>query len=295
MTSSPDSVSGQAFRDCAARNSIGAIGRTPIASTRNGVRKHSHSQLLIALRLHDLGIVIRECCGVTNSSRKHGWAALTADTMPETDLAWAILRQIAIHLCRLANGYGRFRSLASLRAPWLTNSEIEQILDDVSAQDGQGRFLIPIPSADAVGCALGLTIAVRDRLKLRTIGALGDDPKKRKMRAKQRRRKRQAERRLAAGATPRQFSTERLRPWIASGVSRATWYRRKRELEQLQLNAPPPCAQPYQEPEQSARQRARVAGRARGAEAALAETVSWMILKSYPVRNSLNDLAGAIQ
>jgi hypothetical protein len=82
-------------------------------------------------------------------------------------------------------------------------------------------------NADALANELNLDDKTRTRLKIRTIDAV--DFKKQK-RTRRRRLKRKIACRVArarTGATPHSVSNEARQPWIAEGINRATWYRRR--------------------------------------------------------------------
>lgn len=93
-------------------------------------------------------------------------------------------------------------------------------------------------SGDAIADIFRVTLAQRDRLKLSTFGAVDIRKVERQAKAKDRKRvtdrdKVQAKRLDAKPSTkPRtvyeQTSAETLKPWIAEGISRRTWYRRRK-------------------------------------------------------------------
>jgi hypothetical protein len=87
--------------------------------------------------------------------------------------------------------------------------------------------------ARGLGEKLGITTDDVHRLGLTAIAAGGETDEQ----FKERRRKRDAElkrqRREAAGATAQSNSTERQKPWLAAGVSRATYYRHQTNTKSL--------------------------------------------------------------
>ena len=98
-------------------------------------------------------------------------------------------------------------------------------------------FAFPAPArADPLAVRLRLRDQERLALGLRTIGACDADRTERARRAKERKRLRERERsaakRRAAGAVPRgrwlAGSLARTQPWLGEGVSKETWYRRRR-------------------------------------------------------------------
>jgi hypothetical protein len=113
-------------------------------------------------------------------------------------------------------------------APWMRASEILI----VEAEAGKRRRMM---KADGVAGLLHVTMAERDRLGLKTIGAcdLSHEDRIKLVRERKRERDREAkrERRRLEGRKDRKSyegqSLSHARPWEADGVSRRTWYRRR--------------------------------------------------------------------
>lgn len=102
----------------------------------------------------------------------------------------------------------------------LDHDEQEQIITDAATKRRFWR-------ADAIASLLDVTKHERDVLGLRTIGAIDCDKRQRTIARKQRDRDRKRAAR-AASAKPRSLSLEKAAPWAVAGISRATWYRRKK-------------------------------------------------------------------
>jgi hypothetical protein len=113
-------------------------------------------------------------------------------------------------------------------APWAREADIEVI----AAHRARRKRMI---GADAVAKLLFVTFAERTELGLRTIGACdvaaGD---RRELAVEQKRardRARQEQKRRSGGRVPRASyeaaSLTRLKPWLAEGISRRTWERRR--------------------------------------------------------------------
>jgi hypothetical protein len=106
-------------------------------------------------------------------------------------------------------------------APW-----VEEPAALVAAVSHSARRL----SADELAWRIGLRWADRQRLKIRTIGAVDCNAIQRKARRKAADRASKEARRRAAGAKPRADyeaeSLAQIKPWAFFGWSRATWYRR---------------------------------------------------------------------
>jgi hypothetical protein len=83
--------------------------------------------------------------------------------------------------------------------------------------------------ADTIAARLKVTAAERKRLRLTTIGAIDKTKAERQAERKERKRAADRTRRRARGAQPRADylaqSLSRVRPWVALGMSRASWYR----------------------------------------------------------------------
>ncbi|PBB77890.1 hypothetical protein CK218_27695 [Mesorhizobium sp. WSM3879] len=113
-------------------------------------------------------------------------------------------------------------------APWVLDAELTDILAQASRHS---RMM----TADGVAGLLAVTMAERDRLRLKTIGACDISKEERANLAKERKRDRdrskKAEGRKARGCKDRESyeaeSAEHLEPWNAEGISRRTWFYRK--------------------------------------------------------------------
>ena len=107
------------------------------------------------------------------------------------------------------------------RAPWLSESERESLIGSCPPRYWDSPSL-----ADT----LGLTEAERSALGgVPTIGAVDVTPNERKALRLQRNKQRRQKKRLAAGVKPQSESVSRAKPWLAETVSRAKWYRNRRE------------------------------------------------------------------
>jgi hypothetical protein len=80
-----------------------------------------------------------------------------------------------------------------------------------------------------LGDHMNLTEADRQRIGIRTIGAIDMTPAERKQQRKLRDKERKCAGRRAKGAKPHEESKSRTKPWLADGISRRTWYRRQAE------------------------------------------------------------------
>jgi hypothetical protein len=96
-------------------------------------------------------------------------------------------------------------------------------------------------TADNLARFLGVTYAQRQALGIRTIGSI--DVKKGARRVLRQRKDRlyRERKRRAAGARPRAEyeanSLSRIKPWLAEGISRSTWERKRRNMTRTQNDA----------------------------------------------------------
>jgi len=112
------------------------------------------------------------------------------------------------------------------RAPWLIGEERAAFIRKV--------FRHPIRySADTLAEKLGLTFARRQRLAITTIGATDMSKKEREELRKAKKAEHKRKARRAAGCMSRDEyeggSINRLKPWLAEGISQRTWYRRQQK------------------------------------------------------------------
>jgi hypothetical protein len=151
-------------------------------------------------------------------------------TLPDDDAGREDARIMAHHLAHMSGDPRiRIRSWLNLWAPWMPPEEATSLIEAVLAKPLRYR-------ADTLGKRLNLTEAERTRLSIRTIGAI-DTTKEQRMAARMdRKRQAKCDRRRAQGVKPRaEYEATAIghgKPWEAEGVSKATWYRRKRGAKQ---------------------------------------------------------------
>jgi hypothetical protein len=138
--------------------------------------------------------------------------------LPDDDAGRDDLRIMLDHLATLDGD--RARQWAEHRAPWMPRDELDALLAEV----GPGRRR----TAAELGKALNLRNETRLRLGFRTIRPVDRTKAQLAQDAKERHKERDRQRRLKAGATPRAKSMEQTQPWKALGISRATYFRRKK-------------------------------------------------------------------
>lgn len=150
--------------------------------------------------------------------------------LPEADFPASPALLWAWSLCpRLVDARGR---------EWITEREAE-----LRARRRPIRL-----KADTIAERLGVRDEERSRLKLWTIGAIDRSAEQRKADAKvanrdRMRRKRAQEKveRAALEQAPRQPSISSLKPWAAEGISRSSWYAKRRREASSAFGGQPPC------------------------------------------------------
>jgi len=104
----------------------------------------------------------------------------------------------------------------------------------------KGRAYRPF-AARAVARMLGVTLAEKKSLALHTIGAIDETRQqtveRRRAERREYERERNKRRRIERGATPREDALSRTKPWAADGISRSTWYARRKAAESAEIPA----------------------------------------------------------
>jgi len=169
------------------------------------------------MRLREIEKVIRA---------RHGRFVPDPQDTDDRETCLDYVRAAAFSSCRDLEGW------CSRWAPWIAEIEFRAI----SLQASKRRRMM---KADGVAGLLMVTWAERTKIGLNTIGACDITKAERMKLAKQRKRNRDRDRqelkRRAAGRQDRKSlegqSLTRSKPWLADGISRATWYRHRRETE----------------------------------------------------------------
>jgi hypothetical protein len=143
------------------------------------------------------------------------------DVIPDTSDGIDLLKVTVFHMAFHRNASRNIPSWLELRAPWLDADEQREIAEEAMAAVAKG---IRIWGADKLGSHIKVSIAEREAWGLTTIGAVNDSKAKRAARRKANKRDKEAARRAAKGATPRNRSKAQTRPWAALGMSESTWY-----------------------------------------------------------------------
>lgn len=168
---------------------------------------------LVALRLKDLARIFHHRYGIT---------------LPDDDAGRDDLEVAINHLASLARPRKHISDWIELWAPWLPPKEQRDLVGAALATPQHWK-------ADQLAWRLRLTAQERRMLGITTIGAIDENKAARAKRRRTLDKQRKADARRANGAIPRKQyeaqSVEHAMPWIDEGISRATWYRRKRDRE----------------------------------------------------------------
>jgi hypothetical protein len=172
-------------------------------------------------RVHLAPIRIAELCRLF----RYRWG----DILPDDDAGREDARIIAHHLAQLpGDQQRRIASWMGTWAPWMRLDEADRLIEAVLAKPFRW-------CADKLGKRLNLTEAVRTKLRITTIGSVDMTKAEREAARKARKRADMRQRRKNAGTKSRReylaASTEQAKPWLAQGISRATWYRRQQQIQ----------------------------------------------------------------
>jgi len=131
---------------------------------------------------------------------------------------------MAHHLAMLGGDQrSRVTSWLSLWAPWMPTDEVMRLVDSVTTKTLRWR-------TDTLAARLGLTEAVRTRLRITTIGAIDMNKDEREEARKARKVQAKRKKRRKQGTKPRDeylAAVKAAKPWEIDGISRRTWYRRQ--------------------------------------------------------------------
>jgi hypothetical protein len=152
--------------------------------------------------------------------------------LPDDDAGRHDLWIAACHIWHLARQCGpivALRQWVAEWAPWCGPDELQALIDRVDANPRKW-------TADELAHELGVAVvpfSVRQALGLTTIGSIDVDKAGRELRRSANSTNRSTERRRKLGAVPREQylaanTANRDQPWLALGISKPTYYRRKK-------------------------------------------------------------------
>jgi hypothetical protein len=145
--------------------------------------------------------------------------------LPDDDAGRDCLYIAACHIWHIGRQCGpvaAIKAWASFWAPWCDPQELAALIKCVQACPKKWK-------ADEMAQELGITFAVRQKLKLVTIGAIDVDKAGREKRRADESTKRSTKRRRKNGSVPREeyeaSSKSKTEPWKPLGISRPTYFR----------------------------------------------------------------------
>lgn len=154
------------------------------------------------------------------------FASRYGQILPDDDAGRCDLRFAFHHIAHhTGDVVGKMVRWSRRWAPWLPPTGARLIAKDIAENPRRWK-------AATLGWALRLTYAERQRLRIKTIAAIDMTKAEAKRLREQRKVERNREKRRQDGIMPRQeyqtTSLSRTKPWEAEGISRATWYRRRK-------------------------------------------------------------------
>ena len=183
-------------------------------------KSRNNPRHIIPLRLTEFAILFR--------SRYVG------TELPNDDAGRDDIEPVLHHLASLHHAGARAAQWLELWAPWLTLAEQRDIISHAIATARAW-------TADELAWRYRITKQERDVLGLTTFGAIDYGKAARTKRRRANDVKRKADQRRAKGAKPRAEyeanAINRAKPWLAEGIHRATWYR-KRKSQQNNATGP---------------------------------------------------------
>jgi hypothetical protein len=148
-------------------------------------------------------------------------------SLPEDDAGRDDAEIMAHHLAKRPDAERNITLWLGLWCPWMAGTEVAIMTAKVISKPLRWR-------ADNLAARLNLTEAERQRLRIRTIGAIDLTKEQRKARRREQDRLRRRRKLRARGAQPRgeyeANSLTRRKPWERLEMSRASWYRAGKPL-----------------------------------------------------------------
>jgi hypothetical protein len=159
---------------------------------------------------------------------RHRWGHVLPNDDAGRDDLWLLVTNVSL---AAAEPEKKTRHVIEMWAPWMSREEREAYVQHVWGLDIYERT----PTARELGKRLGLTNAEREALKLWPFLPIDKTKEELAEIARARRNNRRRERARAAGVRTRAtYLTEltgRPKPWIAAGMSRAAYYRKRKRDE----------------------------------------------------------------
>lgn len=171
----------------------------------------SKSEIIRSLRLGDLQKILRSRYG---------------HTLPDDDAGREDLFELLLPISLGPEGGRRMKNAIEVWAPWMNALDAGQLIGQINRTPIHSRK----PKSRELGERLRVSYQERESLKLKTIKAfdMTDAQMREQRRAKDRARKRRLRQRRPRTNYLVDNSLSRKKPWKTEGISRATWFRRKK-------------------------------------------------------------------
>jgi hypothetical protein len=153
-------------------------------------------------------------------------------TLPDDDAGREYLRELLLPISLGPRADIKMRHAIEVWMPWMGKDEARGLLDEINQMPMWQRK----PKARALGERLNVIYSDRERLRLRTILPCDVSDAGMVLIRKKKRREREKKRRELKGAKSRATSITKTKPWLALGISRASWYRQQRETNTCPIN-----------------------------------------------------------
>jgi hypothetical protein len=205
------------------------------SSVNQEVKWHNSSTIPVKFR----SVVVGDLKGRRRSKKKARFANLRLSSIEklikgrhggpcDTDDAEIYLEAALPYLVDQANYYGRPVSSLAWAQQWTPALVEDRGHSWFNEAETEAAMHPKYLSSDQLAKLLQVTSDEVRRYGLNTLGSVDRPKKQRKQDRKAKDREYQRQKRLDAGATPRDQSLTTQKPWEIAGVSRATWYRRNR-------------------------------------------------------------------
>ena len=163
-----------------------------------------HAEVMRRLRQGDIGTVLLD-----------RWGA----TVPPDDAGRDDLRLLLLYVSAGPNAFLNLPRTIEKWAPWMTPDEADELIDEVNRTPH-------LPGARQLGQELGVTNAIRERLKVWRITACDMTASQRREWRRRKAKERDRRRRELRGIKPHSNSIGRTKPWKLAGFKcRRTWER----------------------------------------------------------------------
>jgi len=170
-------------------------------------------------------LIRRLRCGALLRLFRHRWGHVLPDDDAGRDDLWLLVSNVSL---AAAEPQKKMRHVIEMWAPWMSAEEREAYVKHVWGLDIYERTQTGLE----IGKRLGLTNAERETLTLWPFLPIDKSEKEIAEQAKVRERERRARKRRERGVRSRKAYLAELanrpRPWIAEGISRRTWERRRK-------------------------------------------------------------------